>query len=53
MQSNYSCNIVQSAVVHYLMQVVINLIQLSEFNSFVLVVTVRYTSERSSELNIN
>ena len=53
MQSTYSCNRVQTAMVHYLMQVIINLTQLSDLNSVVLVVTARYTSERSSELNIN
>ena len=53
MQSNSSCNTVRSEVVHYLMQVVIILTQLSELNSVALVVTVRYTSERSSVLNIN
>ena len=39
MQSNSSCNRVRSAVVHWLMQVVISLTQLSELNSVVLVVT--------------
>ena len=39
MQSNSSCNGVQSAVMHYLMQVVIILTQLSELNSVVIVVT--------------
>ena len=37
MQSNSSCNIVQSAVVHELVQVVNSLTQLSELNSCVLV----------------
>ena len=40
MQSNCSCNIVRSAVVHELVQVVNSLTQLSELNSVVLVVTI-------------
>ena len=39
MQSNYSCNRVQSVVVHELVQVVNSLTKLSELNSIVLVVT--------------
>ena len=39
MQSNSSCNGVQSAVVHELVQVVNNLTRLIELNSIVLVVT--------------
>ena len=53
MPSNSSYNRVRSVVVHLLMQVVISLTQLSELNSIVLVVTVRYTSEISSEINNN
>ena len=39
MQSNSSCNRVRSAMVHELVQVVNGLIQLSELNLVVLVVT--------------
>ena len=39
MQISSSCNKVRSAVVHYLMQVLINLTQLSELKLVVLVVT--------------
>ena len=39
MQSNSSCNKVQSVVVHELMQAVNSLTQLSELNSIMLVVT--------------
>ena len=39
-------------MVHELVQVVNSLTQLSELNLVVLVVTIRYISERSSELNI-
>ena len=53
MPNNSSCNRVRSVVVHYLMQVVNSLTQLSELNSVVLVVTEDTSSERSSELNIN
>ena len=54
MQSNFSCNRVQSAVVHHeFVQVVNSLTQLSDLNSVVLVVIEDTSSERSSELNIN
>ena len=53
MQSNSSCNSVRSSVVHEFVQVINSLTQLSELNSFVLVVTEDTRSERSSELNIN
>ena len=53
MQSNSSCNRVQSVVVHEFVQVVNSLTQLSELNSIVLVITEDTSSERSSELNIN
>ena len=39
MQSNSTCNRVQSAVVHELVQVVNSLTHLSELNSVVIVVT--------------
>ena len=52
MQSNSSCNRVRSVVGTLVNACVINLTQLSELKSVVLVVTICCTSERSSELNI-